>query len=231
MRRVLLLDIEGTTTPISFVYKVLFPYAREHMSEFLGAHWHLEEVRREASGLADTPLRSADEAAVVALKLMDEDRKLGALKSLQGRIWKHGYEVGQLRGQVFDEVPQRLRAWKEAGHSVCIYSSGSVLAQQLLFGHSEAGDLREWIDGYFDTAVGAKGESSSYLGIAEQLGVAPSQGVFATDVVAEARAAREAGWEAVIVCRPGNHPQPPHDFPEWTEILNPPSCVPATAPQ
>ena len=221
MTRALLLDIEGTTTPISFVYEVLFPYARDRMVEFLATHWDETEVRGDVAGLSDSLITTPAEAARVALALMAEDRKLGPLKSLQGRIWKDGYLTGRLHGQLFDEVADRLRAWKDAGCSVNIYSSGSVLAQQLLFGHSQAGDLRPLIDGFFDTAVGAKTDPDSYRLIAQRLGLQPGQGLFATDIVGEASAAHEAGWQAVIVRRPGNHPQPSHPFPEWTDISAP----------
>ncbi|MBT9586839.1 acireductone synthase [bacterium] len=230
MTRALLLDIEGTTTPISFVYEVLFPYARARMADFLAAHWHDTEVRGEVAGLTDWLITTPAEATRVALALMDEDRKLGSLKSLQGRIWKDGYRTGQLYGQLFDEVADRLKDWKDSGCSVNIYSSGSVLAQQLLFGHSQAGDLRPLIDGYFDTAVGAKTDPDSYRLIAQRLSLQPGQGLFATDIVGEASAAHEAGWQAVIVRRPGNHPQPPHSFPEWTEISAPANRPRAYAP-
>lgn len=213
-----LLDIEGTTTPISFVYQVLFPYARQHFEDFLKQHWEIPEVQSEAIALGASCVESAVQLAVQA---MDEDRKLGPLKALQGRIWEDGYRRGRLRGQLFPEVAEALKAWREAGISVNIYSSGSVLAQKLLFGFSEAGDLQPWIDGYFDTAVGAKSDPQSYTRIATSLKMNPSDGVFATDIVGEAEAARQAGWRAVILRRPGNHPQPEHDFPEWAQFPSP----------
>lgn len=219
--KALLLDIEGTTTPISFVYDVLFPFARAHMLDFLRVHWQEEDVAGDAAGLSDELLTTPEAATAVAHRLMDEDRKLGALKSLQGRIWEDGYRSGKLRGQLFPEVAERLRAYREAGIAVAIYSSGSVLAQKLLFGHSEAGDLRPLLSAYFDTAVGPKTASESYRLIAERLGIEPSEGLFLTDVVGEATAAHQAGWKAAILRRPGNQPQPQHDFPEWTEIPPP----------
>lgn len=214
----LLLDIEGTTTPISFVYQVLFPYARQHLEEFLKTNWELPEVQSEAKALGASNLQAA---VNLALQAMDEDRKLGPLKALQGRIWEDGYRRGLLRGQLFPEVANTLKAWREAGISINIYSSGSVLAQQLLFGFSEAGDLQPWIDGYFDTAIGAKSDPQSYATIARSLKLSPRDGVFATDIVSEAEAAHQAGWRTVILRRPGNHPQPEHDFPEWTQFPSP----------
>lgn len=215
MNQVYLLDIEGTTTPISFVYEVLFPYAREHFGSFLEEHWGNPEVRSEAAGLSEAAPQSPSEASAAAHALMDQDRKVGALKSLQGRIWEAGYRSGQLKSQLFSEVADRLRAYKAAGARVFIYSSGSVLAQKLLFAHTPEGDLTGLLDGYFDTAVGAKGDPDSYRRIAEKIG---ATGLFATDILSEAQAAREAGWQAVILNRPGNHPQPPHDFEVLTEL-------------
>ena len=217
MKPVYLLDIEGTTTPISFVYQVLFPFARARFGIFLREHWMDPAVRREAEELGAV-VDSPEKAETAALSLMDEDRKLGALKALQGRIWEAGYRSGELKSQLFADVAPMLRARRAAGERTYIYSSGSVLAQQLLFGHTPEGDLSNLIDGYFDTAVGAKGEAASYRKIAEQIGISPGDGLFGTDVVAEARAAREAGWQAVILDRPGNHAQPDHDFEVWARF-------------
>ena len=211
---VYLLDIEGTTTPISFVYEVLFPFARAEFESFLSQHWSDPAVRAEAEGLGQQ-VNDARSATRAALALMDEDRKLGPLKALQGRIWEAGYRSGALKSQLFADVAPVLRARRAAGLRTFIYSSGSVLAQHLLFAHTPEGDLTGLLDGYFDTAVGAKGDPESYRKIAAQIG---STGLFATDVVAEAQAARQAGWQAVILSRPGNHPQPAHDFPVWLEF-------------
>lgn len=217
MKTVYLLDIEGTTTPISFVYDVLFPYARTQFGAYLQANWDNQEVRAEVNELG-APLDSPASAAAAALALMDEDRKLGPLKSLQGRIWEAGYRSGQLKSQLFADVAPMLRARKAAGLRTYIYSSGSVLAQKLLFAHTPEGDLGHLLDGYFDTAVGAKGEAESYRRIAEQIGITPADGLFATDILAEARAADSAGWQSVILQRPGNHPQPAHTYERWTHF-------------
>lgn len=217
MRPVYLLDIEGTTTPISFVYQVLFPFARTQFGTFLRENWDKPAVRAEAAGLGEA-IESPEQAEKAALALMDEDRKLGPLKALQGRIWEAGYRSGHLKSQLFPDVPPMLRRRKTAGLRSYIYSSGSVLAQRLLFSHTPEGDLTNLLAGYFDTEVGGKGESDSYRKIAEQIGISPSDGLFATDVLTEALAAREAGWQSVLMVRPGNPAQASHDFEVWTEF-------------
>lgn len=221
MIRCWLLDVEGTTTPLSFVTEVLFPFARERFLDYLNQNWDDPEIQGDVAGLSPERLSSPQQATIVALELMDQDRKLGALKSLQGRIWQEGYRSGQLKGQLFADVPERLKQIKQAGGSVFIYSSGSVLAQQLLFRHSEFGDLTPWIDGYFDTAVGAKVESESYRRISELTRLPAELGIFATDAVAEALAADRAGWRIAVMLRPGNQPQPRHSFPEWGQFPEP----------
>jgi len=145
--------------------------------------------------------------------LMDRDRKSQALKSLQGKIWRRGYEDGSLRGRVFPDVPRALEEWRARAVDVYIFSSGSVLAQWLLFAHSEAGDLTPFIRGYFDTAVGPKTSSESYRLIARDTGVPPPQILFVSDVAAELDAAQSAGLRTLLCARPGNHPQPDCDHP------------------
>jgi enolase-phosphatase E1 len=224
--RVVLLDIEGTTTPIDFVYDVLFPYARERMREFVSTHAADDDVRAAIDqlveentrdlerGLAPPPMDNDGPArlesmAAYALWLMDQDRKSTPLKTLQGRIWELGYQTGELRPQLFDDVPRAFARWRGEGRDICIYSSGSVLAQKLLFSHTEAGDLTRHIRDYFDTHVGAKREAASYRRIAESLGREPSDIVFVSDVVAELDAARKAGLRTRLCIRPNNPPQPP----------------------
>jgi len=189
---VILLDIEGTTTPIAFVTETLFPYARTHLAEFLA---------RED--------RSTD--APKYLALMDRDSKAPDLKELQGRIWEEGYRSGALAGQVFDDVPRAFARWRDAGIPIGIYSSGSVLAQQWLFRTCAGGDLTEFIRWYFDTEVGAKREPDSYARIAGRVGLPADGIIFISDVAAELDAARSAGMRTVMALRPGNAPQPAHD--------------------
>lgn len=231
--RVLLLDIEGTTTPISFVYETLFPYAREHVGSFLRQNADTPAVIDDLSALADQAGRDVKndvegvelftpddvEAAIDNVQLqMDNDRKTTALKSLQGKIWRAGYDDGSLKGEVFPDVPSVLKEMAARPARICIYSSGSVAAQKLLFGFSEHGDLTRYLDGYFDTTTGSKKQSSSYEAISAELQVEPREVLFATDNLDEARAARDAGMRAVILDRPGNASLPDHDFEVWQTL-------------
>ena len=208
--RAVVLDIEGTTTPISFVYDTLFPYAREAMQAHIRAHMHtprlqtiLEQTRQSIAALPQDPSPEALSAAM--LWQMDHDRKHTGLKMLQGDIWAAGYRDGTLKGALFDDVPRALEAWTQAGVRCFIYSSGSVAAQKLLFGHSVAGDLRPKLSGYFDTTTGPKTQTASYEAIARALELAPEDVCFLTDRPSEARAARQAGMQvAVTTGRPGN---------------------------
>jgi enolase-phosphatase E1 len=205
---VVLCDIEGTTTPISFVHDVLFPYARARIPAFLDAHEDDDEVRAivdalrsEMRSAAGGEQRSGDIVEYLNL-LMDADRKSGPLKALQGLIWQEGYATGELRGEVYPDVPNAFARWTSAGVRVAIFSSGSVLAQQLIFGRSMAGDLTGFLSAYFDTRVGAKGEPDSYRRIAETLGVPAIRVLFLSDVVTELAAARGAGLHTLLVVRP-----------------------------
>lgn len=204
--RAILLDIEGTTTAIDFVTKTLFPYARERMAAFLREEGARPEVVAALAMLAKERAAEAgafpggDDVAYLHW-LMDQDRKSPALKTLQGLIWEQGYADGSLRAHVYPDVPSAFRRWKDGSLSIYIYSSGSVLAQKLLFRHSIAGDLTPWIDGYFDTGVGAKRESPSYGAIAERIGVAPGAVLFLSDVEAELEAAEGAGMGSLLTIR------------------------------
>ena len=211
---ILLLDVEGTTTPVDFVLRVLFPEARARVGTFLESRSADPEVARDLAGLREEHTRDAAEgrcppawdasavaAAAYARWLMDQDRKATALKSLQGKIWAEGYHAGRLRGQVYDDVPPALSRWTAAGRRVAIFSSGSVLAQKLLFGHSDHGDLTPFLSGYFDTTTGPKSKAESYRRIAEALGEQPSAGLFVSDVVAELDAAQAAGFATALAVR------------------------------
>ena len=219
--RIFLLDIEGTTTPVDFVYQVLFPFARNHLGEFLKDSWRAEETQevvallktdyREDLGRQevppvweeDHPDRHRDSVKNYATWLMDQDRKSTGLKALQGKIWERGYRLGQLRGQVYPEVLSAFERWASGGRDICIFSSGSILAQKLLFSHSQHGDLKHLIRGYFDTTTGPKREAESYRKIAAQLDASPSAIVFVSDVVAELNAAALSGMSTVLCVRPG----------------------------
>lgn len=200
--RAIVTDIEGTTGSIAFVHEVLFPYSRARLASFVAEHPDavgpvLEEARRLAGEM--------DEAALVEalIRWIDEDRKAGPLKTLQGMIWRSGYESGEIVGHVYDDAVRGLRRWREAGLRLAVYSSGSVEAQKLLFGHSRAGDLTGLFDAWFDTAVGAKADSASYLRIAEALHEPPARVLFLSDAPAEIAAARAAGMQAVRLVREG----------------------------
>jgi enolase-phosphatase E1 len=217
--RGILLDIEGTTTPIAFVHEVLFSYARQHVRDYLTKHFDDEDVRANIRLLHAEDAFADDLDSVVAHvnRLIDLDRKSTGLKSLQGKIWSEGYSDGTLRAQVYADVAPAFARWRVAGLDVSIFSSGSVLAQQLLFAHTEAGDLTPFISHYFDTGVGKKGDPESYRRIAEQIGLPPSEILFVSDVVTELAAAREAGMETALSIRPGNQPQ---ESPEQYRIIH-----------
>ncbi len=200
-----LTDIEGTTSSIAFVKDVLFPYSRERLPAFVNTHATepdvqccLRDAAREA-GVAEDDRRAVLDAL---LGWIDEDRKITALKTLQGMIWKEGYERGAYRAHLYPEVAAKLRDWKSRGLKLYVYSSGSVQAQKLFFGHSEAGDLTQLFDGFFDTEIGGKRERGSYLRIAEAIGKAPDRILFLSDIEAELDAARGAGLRTTQVCRP-----------------------------
>jgi enolase-phosphatase E1 len=211
--RGILLDIEGTTTPIAFVHDVLFSYARTQVRDYLAKHLDEPDVRADIHALRneyegeDFPANDVDALAAYVNQLIDLDRKSTGLKSLQGKIWHEGYSDGSLRAQVFPDVAPALARWRVAGFSVSIFSSGSVLAQQLLFAHTEAGNLTPFINHYFDTGVGKKGEPESYRRIAETIALQPGEILFVSDVVSELAAAREAGMKTALSLRPGNQPQ------------------------
>jgi enolase-phosphatase E1 len=218
--KVYLLDVEGTVAPVSFVTETLFPYARRHFARFLHVHAKdpavlddlklLAEENRAETAEGYPTLGAAgigDElhAYYYVSWLMDHDRKSTALKSLQGKIWKAGYERGELKSVLFDDVPEAFARWSKQGR-IAIYSSGSAEAQQLFFRHSNRGDLTPTISGYFDTRTGPKPASASYAAIAAEMKVASGDMLFFSDVVPELDAAREAGCGTRLMVRPGNQP-------------------------
>ena len=223
--RGILLDIEGTTTPIAFVHDVLFSYARSEARNYLEKHFGSAELAKDIALLrkdhsADLKLnhqlppiveapRDAQINSIVAYVdwLIDRDRKSTALKLLQGKIWEQGYLKGTLKAQVFPDVAPALERWHHDGLRVAIFSSGSALAQQLLFAHTEGGDLTRYIDRYFDTTVGPKTETGSYRQIAAALGLLASEVLFISDIVNELDAANDAGMQTLLCIRPGNQPQ------------------------
>ena len=222
-----LLDIEGTITPIDFVFKVLFPYARSHAKQFLERHESSPDVLEDLGGLRrehlqDTrqdfnppTLKNPNEPAALVPYidwLVERDCKSTPLKSLQGKIWAEGYASGDLRSEVFDDVPPALKRWQAQNRTVAIFSSGSVLAQKLLFAHTTAGDLTKFLSAYFDTTIGTKTDPASYGKIARKLGRSRAEIVFISDVVSELDRAQAAGLHALLCKRPGNHPQPENAY-------------------
>jgi len=221
----ILLDIEGTTTSISFVYDVLFPFARLHVKTFLEEHFAGAQVQADLDLLrqeyrldlqqtppppeivSGTTSNEIESFAAYVHWLMDRDRKSTGLKSLQGKIWEQGYKDGVLKAEVFPDVPPALVRWRAAGMKLGIFSSGSILAQKLLFAHTNFGDLSAFLDHYFDTTTGAKNRADSYRAISAAVGVKPASFLFISDVGAELEAAREAGMKILLCLRPGNHPQ------------------------
>jgi enolase-phosphatase E1 len=209
MIRYVLMDIEGTTTPITFVHEVLFPYSARHLPAFISARAQDPTVRRCLDDVAATVQqeegRRIDDAQAVAqlLAWITQDRKHPALKTLQGLVWRHGYESGAYTAQVYPEVPGCLRAWKDRGLTLGIYSSGSVDAQILLFRHTQDGDLTSLLSQYFDTAVGPKREAASYRRIVQDLQQPAAAVLFLSDIPEELDAARAAGLATLQIVRPG----------------------------
>ncbi|MCX8476727.1 MAG: acireductone synthase [Sphingomonas sp.] len=202
--RAIVTDIEGTTSSIAFVAEVLFPYARAGLADFLRANPEaaapvLAQVRVEAGA----PDLDREGCIARLLAWHDADRKIGPLKTLQGMIWAEGYATGAFTGHVYPDAAAGLRRWHARGIPLYVYSSGSVAAQKLLFGHSDAGDLTPLFAGYFDTAIGAKRESGSYAAIARAIGVEPQAILFLSDVVEELDAAHKAGLSVILLARDG----------------------------
>jgi enolase-phosphatase E1 len=215
--RTILLDIEGTTTPIEFVHQVLFPYARARVHDYLSAHGDDAGVRADVALLraehaAEPPhsglpaWNSADDvgsAEAYVYWLMDRDRKSTALKSLQGRIWEAGYRAGELKGkgEVYPDVRPALTRWRKAGKEIAIFSSGSIQAQRNLFANTTDGDLSPFLSSYFDTTTGPKRETASYRKVAAALRRPTDEVLFISDVPAELDAARAAGMRTTLCVR------------------------------
>ena len=210
MIRAILTDIEGTTSSISFVKDVLFPYARRALPGFVRAHGQEPEVRRWLDVVAtEHGSICSDEVIVETLQgWIDQDRKHTALKALQGMIWDAGYRDADFTAHIYPDAAPALNAWYAQGYPLYVYSSGSVPAQKLFFGHSDAGDLTPMISGWFDTEIGGKREADSYRRIAEAIGAPPQEILFLSDVVEELDAAREAGLRTQLIDRLQDYPTP-----------------------
>jgi len=215
MVRAIVTDIEGTTTSLSFVKDVLFPYSTRHLPGFVRSQGHRPEVRQlldEARQLAGGAVD--DEGLVgVLLKWIEKDQKLAPLKGLQGLLWEEGYLQGAFQGHVYEDAARRLREWHQQGLRLYVYSSGSEHAQRLIFGHTPFGDLTPLFSGYFDTRVGGKKEAPSYAAIVRELGLPAEEVLFLSDVREELDAASAAGLRTWCLARgegpavdPGAHP-------------------------
>ena len=206
----ILTDIEGTTSSISFVKDVLFPYARRALPGFVATHGHDPDVRKWLDAVAvENGGICQDEMIVETLQgWIDTDRKHTALKALQGMVWEAGYRDADFTAHIYPDAAPALQAWREANLPLYVYSSGSVPAQKLFFGHSDAGDLTGLFSGWFDTEIGGKREAGSYARIAEAIGVPANEILFLSDVVEELDAAREAGLQTVLIDRRQDYPQP-----------------------
>ncbi|PJK04632.1 acireductone synthase [Lysobacteraceae bacterium NML71-0210] len=211
MPTTILTDIEGTTGSISFVKDVLFPYARAALPDFIATHQNAPQVRALLEEVGGELGVSYDDPTIAQTlqSWIDQDRKHTVLKALQGMIWQAGYRDGEFTAHIYPDVAPVLRQWHAAGHRLAVYSSGSVPAQKLFFGHSDAGDLLPLFSAFFDTRVGHKRERQSYQRIAAELGAAATNDIlFLSDVVEELDAAREAGMRTCLIDRREDYPQP-----------------------
>jgi enolase-phosphatase E1 len=213
MIKAILLDIEGTTTPIDFVHKKLFPFAEARFYDFVRENF--EALTSEIAGIEteyhlyeaegqNIKFDSPKSVAGHLIHLSRIDRKSTPLKSIQGKIWQAGYESGALKSEIFDDVPPAFERWKSAGKTIAIYSSGSVLAQKLLFRYTDHGDLTTFISNYFDTNAGGKKHTESYRKIASEMQISPNEILFVSDVLGELNAASAAGYQTALSIRKGN---------------------------
>ncbi len=205
MIEIILTDIEGTTSSLSYVRDVMFPYSYSRLESFLRAHWEDEEVRRIIGLLSERLGVDVDlERAVETFKRwIEEDRKETALKELQGLIWEEGFKKGELKGHIYEDAYRKLKEWKEKGLRLYVYSSGSVKAQRLFFSHTDYGDLTHLFDGFFDTTVGNKKSPESYEKIAQAIGTDPDRMLFLSDVEEELDSACAVGMQTYRLARDG----------------------------
>jgi enolase-phosphatase E1 len=204
--RAVVLDLEGTITPITFVKDVLFPYARERLPAFVRSHLQEPRVQQLLADVRERTMRTQQDVDAAICQLLawsDADEKIPPLKSLQGMIWAEGFARGSFCSPLYPDVAAALHAWRDRGIELYVYSSGSVEAQKLLLRHTNAGDLEYLFRDHFDATIGSKVNSESYRAIRELLGFEPSGIFFLSDNPAEIRAARQAGWRALLIERDG----------------------------
>ncbi|MFJ5284743.1 acireductone synthase [Pseudomonas sp. NPDC088429] len=199
-------DIEGTTSAVSFVFDVLFPYAAKHLPDFVRQNAERADVAEQLDAVrrdSNAPQADVERVVEILLSWIEEDRKATPLKALQGMVWAQGYHAGHLKGHVYPDAVEALQRWHAAGYQLFVYSSGSIQAQKLIFGCSEAGDLTPLFRGYFDTTSGPKREAQSYTNIQQAIGVAPEEILFLSDIVEELDAAQAAGLQTCGLAREG----------------------------
>ncbi len=204
--KAVLTDIEGTTSAVSFVFEVLFPFAAKHLPDFVLQHASEPAVAAQLQAVrvdSNEPDASVERVVEILLQWIAEDRKATPLKALQGRVWEQGYKAGQLKGHVYPDAVEALKRWHQEGYALYVYSSGSIQAQQLIFGCSEAGDLSGLFSGYFDTTSGAKRDPQSYKNITAAIGLPAEQILFLSDIVEELDAAQAAGMPTCGLVRNG----------------------------
>ena len=224
MIRAVLTDIEGTTSSLAFVKDVLFPYARKHLPAYIRKHSNAPEVRKLLNDVCTEAGRTLDDEAIIHQleSWMETDRKITPLKSLQGMVWEAGYRHGDFTGHVYADAVDILKEWQARNIRLYIFSSGSIAAQKLLFGHSDYGDLTPLFSGYFDTHMGPKREAASYRAILGVIGMPGNDVLFLSDSAAELDAARDAGLHTTQLLRSGTQPAPGHaQVSSFSEIILP----------
>lgn len=205
----ILTDIEGTTTSVSFVYEVLFPYFRENIHKTLELQdlKSIQEVFSQTIELVKETegrtISTPDEIIEVLIKWSKEDKKITPLKTLQGILWEEAYTSGTIKGHVYEDVAPALKRWNEKGIQLGVFSSGSIAAQKLIFGYSQSGDLTPYFSAYFDTTTGGKRDTTTYEKIGQELKLAPSEILFLSDIVEELGAASAAGYQTIQLVREG----------------------------
>lgn len=217
--KVILLDIEGTTASVDFVHDVMFPFVTRNLPSFLDATWNTADTRAACERIA----QDAGQESLTAwenvtgkegrtlveeqiAELMRGDVKATGLKAMQGLVWQAGFDSGELVAPIYEDVLPELERWKSRGIDIRIYSSGSIAAQKLFFGHTQHGDVLSHFSGHYDTTIGGKKDSLSYQKIAADIGVAPAEILFVSDLEGELEAAQAAGVRVAAAIRPGNKP-------------------------
>jgi enolase-phosphatase E1 len=205
----ILSDIEGTTTSVKFVYDILFPYFLENMeklrdlkltnAEVVSAFEETIELAKEE----DEFIVSTEEILAKLKSWSLNDKKITTLKTLQGILWEEGYKFGEIKGHIYEDVPEAFSTWKKQNMQLGIFSSGSVKAQKLIFTYSDFGDLSPFLSNYFDTKTGGKRDSETYSKIAREVNFIPENILFLSDISEELEAAKLAGMQTLQLVRLG----------------------------